>query len=90
MLYSQSPSGACTIKHFTVVIYVFLQYASVFILGKPFQPCLIFVGNIIQDWKGLPWKNTLAYENLQITAVKSFIIQALGVVFTALHFRCNL
>ncbi len=37
--------------------------------------------NIRLGWKGLPGTNTLAfYENLSITAVKSFIVQATGVV----------
>jgi hypothetical protein len=36
--------------------------------------------NIRLGWKGLPGTNTVAYsENLQITAVKSFIVQAPGV-----------
>jgi hypothetical protein len=35
--------------------------------------------NIRLGWKGLPRKNTLAYnENLQITATNSFIAQASG------------
>jgi hypothetical protein len=34
--------------------------------------------NIRLGWKGLPWTNTLAYyENLLITTVKSFIVQAI-------------
>jgi hypothetical protein len=42
-------------------------------LGKT----LALPANIRLGWKGLPRTNTLAYyENLQITPVKSFIVQA--------------
>jgi hypothetical protein len=55
---------------------------------KPFQPSLIFAGearaftvNIRLGWKFSPGTNTLAYyENLYITAVKSFIGLAPGVL----------
>ncbi len=41
---------------------------------------LALPSNIKLGWKGLPETNTLAYyENPQITAVKSFIVQAPGV-----------
>ncbi len=37
-----------------------------------------FTANTRLSWKGLPGTDTLAYyENLLITAVKSFIVQAL-------------
>jgi hypothetical protein len=40
--------------------------------------CLSLLANIILGWKGLPRTNTQAYyENPLITAVKSFIVQAL-------------
>jgi hypothetical protein len=37
-------AGACTIKLFIAVIYVFSYEAGVFVSGKPFQPNLTFVG----------------------------------------------
>ena len=41
--------------------------------------------NITLGWKGLPETTTIAYyKNLQVTAIKSFIVQALGVLFNAL------
>jgi hypothetical protein len=36
--------GAHVIKLFTAVIYEFSLYARVFAPGKPFEPCLMFVG----------------------------------------------
>jgi hypothetical protein len=46
-----------------------------FVLGKHFQPAL--PANIRIGRKGLPRTNTLTYYgNLQITAVKGFIVQA--------------
>ncbi len=56
-----------------------------FVPGKPFQTRRVFVGEALAipantrlGWKGLPGTDTLAYyENLLITAVKSFIVQAL-------------
>ncbi len=36
--------GANVIKLFTVVSYDFSQLATVFVLGKPFQLSLVFVG----------------------------------------------
>jgi hypothetical protein len=36
--------GACTIKLFKAVIYEFAQLARVFVLDKPFQTSLMFVG----------------------------------------------
>ncbi len=38
------PPGACTIKLFMAVIYKCSYKARVFVLGKPFQPSLMFVG----------------------------------------------
>ncbi len=62
-----------------------------FVFGKPLQSSLMFVGNatglplsgapenIRLGWRGLSGTNTLAcYENPEITAVKSFIVQAPG------------
>jgi hypothetical protein len=37
-------TGACTVKLFTDVIYGILQYARVFVPGKPFQPSQMFAG----------------------------------------------
>ncbi len=50
-------TGACTIKLFTDVIYGFLSKARVFVLGKPFQPSLMFAGEarsipIVEHLKG--------------------------------------
>jgi hypothetical protein len=36
--------GAIVIKLFTVVSYDFSQLATMFVLGKPFQLSLVFVG----------------------------------------------
>ncbi len=72
-----------------------LQYAP--LLGR----LLASPTNIRLGWKGLPGTNTLAYyENLQIMAVKSFILRAPGLRLTNLsltyfaipvsHFEKNL
>ena len=39
----QAP-GVDPIKLITAVIYGFMKYAGVFLLGKPFQPSLMFAG----------------------------------------------
>jgi hypothetical protein len=38
--------GACTIKLFMAVIYWFLYKARVFVIGKPFQPSLMFARSL--------------------------------------------
>ncbi len=66
--------------------------------GKHFQPSLVFVGEARSlkgaslGWKGWPGTNTLAsYENLYISAVKSFTVQAPGAnvikLFTAVSYE---
>ncbi len=59
--------GAYIIKHFTAVIYGFSLSVRVFVPGKPFQPSLVFAG----EARSLPSSGAP-----QITAVKSFIVQA--------------
>jgi hypothetical protein len=40
----RSTPGPNVIKLYTAVIYEFLKFAWVFVLDKPFQPSLMFVG----------------------------------------------
>ncbi len=56
--------------------------------GAPLQGKLLASPtNIRQGWKGLPEINTLSYyENLQITAVKSFIVEAQE-AFAGLYYK---
>ncbi len=46
-----------TTKLFTAVNYHCSQQARVFVPGRPFQPCLIFVGKA----RSLPWSETPGY-----------------------------
>ncbi len=49
------PSGSNAIKLFTSVSYEYSKQARMFVARKPFQPGLMFVGNIRLGWKGLLW-----------------------------------
>jgi hypothetical protein len=44
------------IKLFTAIIYEFLKYAEVLVLGKPFQPILLFVGKVKAYPKEAPFR----------------------------------
>jgi hypothetical protein len=64
----------------------------VFVLGKPFHPSLMFVGearslpylpaNVRLGWKGLPKTKD---KNQLITAVKGFIVQSLDLLENIYH-----
>jgi len=47
--------------------------------------------NVWREWNWIAVVNPIAYYNTAtIMAVKSFIVQASGIVFTTLQYLCNL
>jgi hypothetical protein len=67
---------------------MFVGNAGAYLSEAPFWCSSLGLPTKIRlTWKGLPRTNTLTYyENLQITAVKSFIVLSPGTIFTTIHY----
>jgi hypothetical protein len=64
---------ANVVELFKGVVYELLQEAREFVLDKPFQPTLMFVGKARVEYLKLPGTNTQAYYIRKLRPEESFI-----------------